>query len=73
MNADLEKTIARVEEDERGLQFSTFSDEEAFTLGTQMRALAVARGLGIAIDIARGEQQLRRGPAFPHSRSALHA
>ena len=58
MNAGLEETIARVEEDERRLQFSTFSDEDAFTLGTQMRTLALARGLGIAIDIARGEQRL---------------
>lgn len=58
MNAGLEETIARVEEDERRLQFSTFSDEDAFTLGTQMRTLALARGLAIAIDIARGEQRL---------------
>jgi uncharacterized protein (UPF0303 family) len=58
MNTSLEETIARVEEDERRLQFSSFSDEDAFTLGTQMRDLALARGLGIAIDIARGEQRL---------------
>ncbi|PKQ18158.1 MAG: hypothetical protein CVT68_04805 [Actinobacteria bacterium HGW-Actinobacteria-8] len=58
MNASLEETIARVEEDERRLQFSSFSDEDAFTLGIQMRDLALARGLGIAIDIARGEQRL---------------
>ena len=56
--ADLEETIARVEEDERRLQFLTFSDEDAFTLGTQMRTLALARGHAITIDIARGEQRL---------------
>lgn len=58
MMADLEETIAGVEEDERRLQFSTFSDEDAFTLGTQMRTLALARGHAITIDIARGEQRL---------------
>lgn len=56
--ADLQETIARVEEDERRLQFLTFSDEDAFTLGVQMRTLALARGHAIAIDIARGEQRL---------------
>jgi len=56
--ADLRETIARVEEEERRLQFSTFSDEDAFTLGTQMRTLALARGHAIVIDIARGEQRL---------------
>ena len=56
--ADLEETIARVEEDERRLQFVAFSDEDAFTLGVQMRTLALARGHAIAIDIARGEQRL---------------
>lgn len=56
--ADLKETIARVEEDERRLQFLTFSDEDAFALGTQMRTLAIARGHAIAIDIARGEQRL---------------
>lgn len=56
--ADLQETIARVEEDERRLQFLTFSDDDAFTLGAQMRTLALARGHAIAIDIARGEQRL---------------
>ena len=56
--AGLEETIARVEEDERRLQFRAFSDEDAFTLGVQMRALAVERTHAIAIDIARGEQRL---------------
>lgn len=58
MMANLEETIARVEEDERRLQFSAFSDEDAYTLGTQMRALAIAQGHAIAIDIARGEHRL---------------
>jgi len=56
--AGLEETIARVEEDERRLQFRAFSDDDAFTLGVQMRALAVERTHAIAIDIARGEQRL---------------
>ena len=56
--ASLEETIARVEEDERRLQFRAFSDDDAFTLGVQMRALAVERTHAIAIDIARGEQRL---------------
>ena len=55
---DIEETIARVEEDERRLQFVAFSDEDAFTLGVQMRTLALAGGHAIAIDIARGEQRL---------------
>jgi len=56
--ASLQETIARVEEDERRLQFRTFSDEDAFTLGVHLRTLAVARNHAIAIDIARGEQRL---------------
>ena len=55
---DIGETIARVEEDERRLRFAAFSDEDAFTLGVQMRTLALARGHAIAIDIARGEQRL---------------
>lgn len=58
MMPDLQETIARVEEDERRVQFSSFSDDDAFTLGVQMRALAIERGHAIAIDIARGEQRL---------------
>lgn len=56
--ASLEETIARVEEDERRLQFRTFSHEDAFTLGVHLRTMAIARSHAIAIDIARGEQRL---------------
>lgn len=56
--AALEALIAEVAEQEARLQFTTFSHDDAWMLGTRLRDLAVERGLAITIDIALGEQRL---------------
>ncbi|CAN5254398.1 heme-degrading domain-containing protein [soil metagenome] len=50
--------IARIEEQERRLQFDRFSFDDAWELGTILVELAKERSLPIVIDIQRGEQQL---------------
>lgn len=44
------------EEDE--LQFESFTHDQAWALGCLLRDLARERGLPVAIDVSRGEQQL---------------
>jgi uncharacterized protein (UPF0303 family) len=50
----LEELLAQEEE----LQFSTFSNDDAWALGTALVAAAREQELPVAIDIARGEQRL---------------
>lgn len=50
--------IADVEQQEKELLFTTFSNDDAWDLGQILVQLAKDRGLGIAIDIARGDQQI---------------
>ncbi len=45
--------IARVALQEQQLQFAHFDEEAAWLLGSQIRELAVARNLGVVIDIRR--------------------
>lgn len=56
--AALDALIAEVVAQEERLQFSTFSPDDAWMLGSRLRALGVERGLAITIDIALGEQRL---------------
>ncbi|MBX9471031.1 heme-degrading domain-containing protein [Microcella sp.] len=56
--AELDARIAEVVEQEQRLQFSTFSAEDAWMLGSRLRALGLERALAITIDIALGEQRL---------------
>ncbi|HWS37876.1 MAG TPA: heme-degrading domain-containing protein [Actinoplanes sp.] len=58
MSADLQKLIATVEEQEQRLLFPRFSEADAWELGSLLVRLAGERGLPVAIDIRRGEQQL---------------
>jgi uncharacterized protein (UPF0303 family) len=55
---DLTATIARVEQEERELVLPAFSYDEAWRLGSLVYAKAVERGLGVAIDIRLGDQQV---------------
>lgn len=56
--APLDALIAEVAAQEERLQFSTFSADDAWMLGSRLRALGVERALAITIDIALGEQRL---------------
>ena len=54
----LDALIAEVVEQEKRLQFTTFSHDDAWMLGARLRDLALSRGQAITIDIALGEQRL---------------
>jgi uncharacterized protein (UPF0303 family) len=45
--------LARIAVQEEELQFASFDEETAWTLGTQLRELAVARELSLVIDVRR--------------------
>ncbi|MEU8660656.1 heme-degrading domain-containing protein [Actinoplanes philippinensis] len=55
---DLATLIAAVEDQERRLVFPAFTEADAWTLGSLLVRLATDRGLPVAVDIRRGEQQL---------------
>jgi len=52
--SDLERLAA----EEQALQFTTFTNDDAWELGTRLVAAARADALPITIDIRRGDQQL---------------
>lgn len=56
--AALDALIAEVVAQEERLQFTTFSHDDAWMLGSRLRDLALERGHAIVIDIALGEQRL---------------
>ena len=58
MSEDLQQLIAGVEEQERRLVFSTFTETDAWELGSLLVRLAAERALPVAVDIRRGTQQL---------------
>jgi uncharacterized protein (UPF0303 family) len=47
----LDQDIARIAEQERRLRFDSFDQTSAWDLGTRLRALAVARGVAVAIEV----------------------
>ena len=53
-----ETLIAEVIEQEKRLQFTSFNHDDAWMLGSSLRAHALAQGQAITIDIARGEQRI---------------
>ena len=57
-NDDVALTIASIEADERELEFTTFTNDDAWQLGCVLVELASDRELPITIDIRRGTQQL---------------
>ncbi|MHB1172684.1 MAG: heme-degrading domain-containing protein [Lacisediminihabitans sp.] len=55
---ELRAQIAAIRDQEERLVFSRFSNEDAWRLGSILVELGQQRGLGIAINITRAEQQL---------------
>jgi uncharacterized protein (UPF0303 family) len=50
--------LAQIDEQERRLVVTTFSHEDALRLGMTLAELARGRGLAVAVDVTRGEQQV---------------
>jgi uncharacterized protein (UPF0303 family) len=48
---NLEQDIARIAEQERRLRFESFDQDTAWDLGMHLRALAVARGAAVTIEV----------------------
>jgi uncharacterized protein (UPF0303 family) len=55
---DVSALVARVEQEERELVFTSFSHDDAWQLGCLLVELATERSLPVTIDIRRGGQQL---------------
>jgi len=55
---DYDKLLATIEAQERELQFDSFSNDDAWSLGSALVEKARSRHLAITIDICRGAQQL---------------
>ncbi|GAA1655583.1 heme-degrading domain-containing protein [Actinoplanes couchii] len=58
MSDELQQLIGAVEEQERRLVFPAFTEADAWELGSLLVRLATERGLPVAVDIRRGQQQL---------------
>jgi uncharacterized protein (UPF0303 family) len=55
---DPQKLITAVEEQENRLVFTSFTETDAWELGSLLVRLATERSLPVAVDIRRGQQQL---------------
>jgi uncharacterized protein (UPF0303 family) len=55
---NITEDLARIALQEQELQFTSFDEETAWRLGSQVRALAVARKLSLVVDIRRFAQPL---------------
>lgn len=55
---DVRALISEVERQERDLRFATFTNDDAWELGSLLVRLATERGLPVTVDIRRGTQQL---------------
>ena len=53
-------SVAELTAEEEELQFSSFTNDDAWELGTALRELARRRGAPVAIDISRNQHQLFR-------------
>ena len=58
MSSEITELVARIEEQESRLQFTHFTLDDAWTIGSRLVELGRARSLGITIDITRGDQQV---------------
>jgi len=58
MSSDITELVARIEEQQERLQFTTFTHDDAWRLGSLLVGLAQERSLGITIDITKGDQQV---------------
>jgi uncharacterized protein (UPF0303 family) len=50
--------IAELEAQKQRIVFDSFTHDDAWELGLLLHTLAVERGLGIAIDVTKGDQQV---------------
>lgn len=57
-NTDVQALVAEVERQERDLRFATFTNDDAWELGSLLVRLATERGLPVTVDVRRGTQQL---------------
>lgn len=57
-DTEVRALIADVERQERELRFATFTNDDAWELGSLLVRLATERGLAVTIDVRRGTQQL---------------
>jgi len=58
MSSDIDAQVAMIEEQEARLQFTHFTYDDAWTIGSRLVELARERSLGVTIDITRGDQQV---------------
>jgi uncharacterized protein (UPF0303 family) len=57
-DTDVQALIAEVEGQERELRFATFTNDDAWELGSLLVRMATERGLPVTVDVRRGTQQL---------------
>jgi uncharacterized protein (UPF0303 family) len=70
--AHIEDDLDRIARQERELQWTSFSEEDAWQLGSTLRELAVERQLGIVIDIRRFSPHHGSQAGAPLFYAALH-
>ena len=58
MTTDVHTLIADITAQEERLQFTSFSNADAWALGSRFVEVATERSLGVTINITRGDQQL---------------
>ena len=58
MSSEITELIARIEAQEASLQFTHFTHADAWEIGSLLVAFAHERGLGITVDITKGDQQV---------------
>jgi len=68
-DTDLTAQIAEIKAQEENLIFQSFSHDDAWRLGLVIMKLATDRGLGIAWDVSRGDQQVAHGATAGSSAS----
>ncbi len=57
-DTDLRALIAETEREERDLRFATFTNDDAWELGSLLVRIAAERDLPVTVDVRRGTQQL---------------
>ena len=72
LDNQIEDDLERIARQERELQWASFSEEDAWQLGSTLRELAVERQLSIVIDIRRFGPHLGNQPGAPLFYAALH-
>ena len=58
MSSEITDLIARIEDQESRLQFTRFTHDDAWTIGSSLVRRAQERSLGITVDITKGDQQV---------------